>query len=37
MAKNNIRDEVYAEVVRLLIAERKRQRISRNMLATRAG
>jgi len=37
MAKNNIRDEVCAEVVRLLIAERKRQRISGNVLAARAG
>jgi len=37
MAKDNIRDEVCAEVVRLLIAERKRQRISGNSLAERAG
>ena len=37
MAKDNIRDEVCAEVVRLLIAERKRQRISGNLLAARAG
>ena len=37
MAKNNIRDEVCAEVVRLLIAERKRQRISGNVLAARTG
>jgi transcriptional regulator with XRE-family HTH domain len=37
VAKENIRDEVCAEVVRLLIAERKRQRISGNVLAARAG
>jgi transcriptional regulator with XRE-family HTH domain len=37
MAKDNIWDEICAEVVRLLIAERKRQRISGNSLAARAG
>jgi transcriptional regulator with XRE-family HTH domain len=31
------RDEICAEVVRLLIQERKRQRISGNVLAERAG
>ena len=37
MAKENIRDAVCAEMVRLLIEERKRQRISGNSLAERAG
>jgi transcriptional regulator with XRE-family HTH domain len=31
------RDEICAEVVRLLIQERKRQRLSGNMLAEKAG
>lgn len=37
MAKDYIRDEISAEVVRLLMEERKRQRISGNSLAERAG
>lgn len=37
MSKDTIRDEVSAEVVRLLIEERKRLRISGNALAERAG
>lgn len=37
MAKDRLRDEICAEVVRLLIRERKRQRISGNALAEKAG
>jgi len=37
MAKENSRDEICTEVVRLLIAERKRQHVSGNSLAERAG
>jgi transcriptional regulator with XRE-family HTH domain len=37
MAKENSRDEICAEVIRLLIAERKRQHISGNSLAAIAG
>ena len=37
MAKDVIRDEICAEVVRLLIAERKRLRISGNSLAEKSG
>ena len=37
MAKDDIRDEICAEVVRLLVEERKRQRISGNSLAERSG
>jgi len=37
VAKDYIRDEISAEVVRLLMEERKRQRISGNSLAERAG
>lgn len=37
MSKERLRDEICAEVVRLLIQERKRQRISGNVLAEKAG
>jgi transcriptional regulator with XRE-family HTH domain len=37
VSKDRIRDEICAEVVRLLIQERKRQRISGNVLAEKAG
>ena len=37
MPKDRFRDEICAEVVRLLIQERKRQRISGNALAEKAG
>jgi transcriptional regulator with XRE-family HTH domain len=37
MSKDGHRDEVCAEVVRLLIQERKRQRLSGNVLAEKAG
>ena len=37
MSKDCHRDEICAEVVRLLIEERKRQRISGNALAGKAG
>ena len=37
MSKDLIRDEISAEVVRLLMVERKRRRISGNSLAERAG
>jgi transcriptional regulator with XRE-family HTH domain len=37
VAKDRLRDEICAEVVRLLIRERKRQRISGNALAEKAG
>jgi transcriptional regulator with XRE-family HTH domain len=35
--KEQIRDEISAEVVRLIIAERKRLKISGNSLAEKAG
>ncbi len=37
MAKDNLHDEMGAEVVKLLIEERKRQRISGNLLAEKTG
>ena len=37
MSKDLIRDEICAEVVRLLMKERKRRRISGNRLAEMAG
>lgn len=37
MSKDRHRDEICAEVVRLLIEERKRQGISGNVLAEKAG
>lgn len=37
MARENTREKVCAEVVRLLTAERKRQRISGNSLAEKSG
>jgi transcriptional regulator with XRE-family HTH domain len=37
VSKDCHRDEICAEVVRLLIQERKRQRLSGNMLAEKAG
>jgi transcriptional regulator with XRE-family HTH domain len=37
MTKDNSRDETCAEIVKLLIAERKRQRISGNALAEKTG
>ena len=37
MSKDLVRDEICAEVVRLLIAERKRRRLSGNSLAEKAG
>ena len=37
MAKVNVRNEISAEVVRILIEERKRLRISGNRLAERSG
>jgi transcriptional regulator with XRE-family HTH domain len=37
VSKDLVRDEICAEVVRLLMAERKRQHISGNSLAEKAG
>lgn len=37
MSKDSARDEICAEVVRLLMEERKRRRISGNALAEKAG
>ena len=37
MAKDDVRDEISAEVVKLLMKERKRRKISGNALAERAG
>ncbi len=37
MSKDAIRKEICAEVVRLLIEERKRRRVSGNSLAEKAG
>jgi len=37
VSKDCHRDEICAEAVRLLIQERKRQRLSGNMLAEKAG
>ena len=37
MSKDRHRDEICAEVVRLLIQERKRQRLSGNALAEKTG
>ena len=37
VSKDRHRDEICAEVVRLLIQERKRQRLSGNALAEKAG
>jgi transcriptional regulator with XRE-family HTH domain len=37
VSKDGHRDEICAEVVRLLIQERKRQRLSGNLLAEKAG
>ena len=37
MAKDNFRDQISAEVVRLLVAERKRQGVSGNALAEKTG
>lgn len=37
MSKDIIRDEICAEVVRLLMDERKRRRMSGNSLAEKAG
>ena len=37
MSKDNIRDKISAEVVKLLIAERKRQGVSGNALAEKTG
>ena len=37
MSKDDIRDKICAEVVRLLIEERKRQGLSGNALAEKAG
>lgn len=37
VSNNRHRDEICAEVVRLLILERKRQRLSGNVLAERSG
>jgi transcriptional regulator with XRE-family HTH domain len=37
VSKDSHRDEICAEVVRLLIQERKRQRLSGNVLAEKAG
>ena len=37
MSKDIIRDEICAEVVRLLMYERKRRRMSGNSLAEKAG
>jgi transcriptional regulator with XRE-family HTH domain len=37
VSKAIVRDEICAEVVRLLVEERKRRRISGNSLAERAG
>ena len=37
MSKDIVRDEICAEIVRLLIAERKRRRMSGNSLAEKAG
>lgn len=37
MSKDIVRDEISAEVVRLLVEERKRRRISGNSLAEKAG
>jgi transcriptional regulator with XRE-family HTH domain len=37
VSNNRYRDEICAEVVRLLIQERKRQRLSGNVLAEKSG
>lgn len=37
MAKDEFRDKISAEVVKLLLAERKRQQISGNALAEKSG
>ena len=37
MPKDSHRDEICAEVVRLLVQERKRQKLSGNVLAEKAG
>jgi transcriptional regulator with XRE-family HTH domain len=37
VAKENFRDQISAEVVRLLMAERKRQGVSGNSLAEKTG
>jgi transcriptional regulator with XRE-family HTH domain len=37
VSKDAVRDEISAEVVRLLVEERKRRRISGNALAEKAG
>lgn len=37
MSKENVRDQISAEVVKLLMAERKRQGVSGNSLAEKTG